>query len=146
MYCRNCGAYVPGNEALCEACRMELVIQQPREVQMDLSAEGRGIAIASIIVGFVGGFLGGLITMVTAMLEAVPVAILMGLVTVGCLVFGIIGGAKGISAFRYAGRMNARRPIASLICGIIGLATSCFFLLYWFIMLFAVGAAFSMYI
>ena len=146
MYCRQCGAFVPGYEELCEACRMETVIQQHKEVQMDLSSEGRGIAIASIIVGFVGGFLGGLLTMISAMFEIAPVAVLMGLVTVGCLVFGIIGGAKGISAFRYACRMNARRPIASLICGIIGLATSCFFLLYWFIMLFAVGAAFSMYI
>lgn len=146
MYCRQCGAFVPGYEELCEACRMEMVIQDRKEVQMDLSREGRGIAIASIIVGFVGGFVGGLIAMVTGMLGVMPVAVLMGLVTVGCLVFGIIGGAKGISAFRYACRMNARRPIASLICGIIGLATSCFFLLYWFIMIFSVGAAFSMYI
>lgn len=153
MYCRNCGTVVPGYEELCEACRMEMIIHRQKEPQLDMSREKRGVAIASIIVGVVGylvpfivlfGVLAGMSNSYTYR-RGLPegmgvVAILMSILAIGCQIFGIIGGAQGIAAFRRAGRMNARRPIASLICGIIGLADACIFLLYWVIVIFAVGA------
>lgn len=151
MYCRNCGTVVPGYEELCEACRMEMIIQQHKEPQLDMSREKRGIAIASIIVGTVGylvpfivlfGVIAG-IGSSSYYRRGLPdgmgvVAVLMSIIAIGCQIFSIIGGAQGIAAFRRAGKMNARRPIASLICGIIGLSDACIFLLYWIIMGFAV--------
>lgn len=131
MYCRNCGTVVPGNEELCEACRMEQLIQKSQAPKLDMSRESRGAAIVSIILGSIGLLLS--IIVYAVMLSVGGGGLLLFVFACGlvCTVFSIINGVRGISAFKRAGRMNAIRPVASLVCGIIGLNIACVSGIYW---------------
>ena len=130
MYCRNCGTVVPGNEELCEACRMEQLIHKTQAPRLDMSGECRGSAILSIVMGIIG-LIFAVITMVVVPLSYnYAAAGALVIIAIACTVVGIINGISGISAFKRAGQMDAIRPDASLICGIIGLVTSCISAIY----------------
>ncbi|MBE5804361.1 MAG: hypothetical protein E7316_07610 [Clostridiales bacterium] len=142
MYCRNCGTVVPGNEDLCEACRMEQIIQKDQSApRPDMSGECRGAAICSAILSFVGLIL-SIVALALAMEELVGGFVFITMAGLACSVIALINGIRGISAFTRAGRLGATRPIASLICGIIGVSVTAFALLYWFIAIIGAIASF----
>jgi len=136
MYCRNCGTVVNGNEELCEACRMEQIIHKSETPRIDMSGECRGAAITSAALGFGSLFLAiGAFASIAARSGMVTGLLLIG--ALACIVIAILLGIKGISAFRRAGLHNAIRPIASLVCGIIGVSLAGFSAIYWFFALVA---------
>lgn len=136
MYCSKCGKVTYGNNELCESCQ-QAAGQTAVAPRLDMSGEGRGAAIGSIVLGIAGIILMA-IAFACAAGNSVGGAVFFILGSLACLVLGIINGARGIKAFRRAGAMNATRPIASLICGIIGLCTAAIALIYWVIILAAV--------
>jgi len=71
--------------------------------------------------------------------ESVGGAVFVGLACLACTVLGIINGIRGIVAFRRACRAKASKPIASLVCGIVGLEIAAVTLIYLFCLGF-VGA------
>lgn len=142
MYCRNCGTVVPGNEEYCEACRMEQLIHKAGSPSRDMSHEGRGQAIASLCMSAVGFF--STTTIITQIAEAGGLApILAAILSVGVVVgiiLSLVFGIRGIAAFGRAARYNAQRPVASLVCGVIGVVLACITLCY----LLSLCGAFSM--
>lgn len=138
MYCRKCGVEVPNNEELCEACRMEQIIIDTNAPRLDMSHEARGAAITSTILSIVG-FIMVFVTLATAAVGNGGVTAFVSMLTLGCFVISLILGFNGISAFRRAGRENADRPVASLVCGIIGVATTSFGILYYLIVVVALS-------
>lgn len=137
MYCRNCGVEVPNNEELCEACRMEQIISETNAPRVDMSHECRGAAITSAVLSIVGLVMVGIMAGLRAF-GSVLVGALFSMTTLGCLIICLILGIRGISAFRRAASVDAARPVASLVCGIIGVVTTGFGMLYYLIAIFAV--------
>lgn len=134
MYCRNCGTVVPGNEELCEACRMEQIIQRSQTPRPDMSKEGRGAAIAAVILSAIGLIL-SIAALVTLPITGSGAILFLFASGLACAVISIINGIRGISAFRLAGRKNAVRPVASLVCGIVSLNLNAVALIYWFVIM-----------
>lgn len=124
MYCRKCGVEVPNNEEICEACRMEQIIIETNAPRLDMSHEGRGAAITSTILSIVGFIMIFVMLGTAATARSGGTPVLVSLLTLGCIIISLLLGINGISAFRRAGRENADRPVASLVCGIIGVVTS----------------------
>lgn len=129
MYCRNCGTVVFNDEDLCESCRIEQAIYAPQPTRIDMSKECRGAAIASAAVGVLGIIVSMTLMSVSVFCGDVLLVLLI-LLSAGAAAMAIIQGVRGIKAFRKACRINADRPIASLICGIVGVSAGGLTVLY----------------
>lgn len=116
MYCQKCGVEVHGFAKLCDACRMEQLSVDEDAPWVDMSSDGRGAAIGSIVMGNLGIMpLTGAIVSPTR-----GGTVIWLLLTLTCLFIGLGLGIRGIAAFRRTAGLKGKRPVASLVCGTIG--------------------------
>ena len=114
---------------------MERLIHKTEMPQIDMSHEARGSAVASVILSTVGLIL-MIVTLAVIHMQRAT-ATFVAMFACACTAIGIIKGISGISAFKRAGEMDAKRPVASLVCGIVGVVTAGFSCLYFLLVVVA---------
>lgn len=133
MYCRYCGAKLEDGADMCDACYEKKYGKiTPAESRLDMSQEGRGAAIASIVLAVVGLF-SMLIGIALIASEIYGLVVFLGLVSLATTVVSVIMSVRGIKAFIKACKEKAVKPIASLVCGIVGLNFSVVSVIYWIV-------------
>ena len=134
-YCRKCGKKLEDNAELCENCRNEELVfgDGSEEVTSAVSQAGKkdGFvkALLSVILPYAASVLFGVVLGVIigfGLLDTLQKAgiVIVGMLFIAPMVISIIFGIQSIKAFVRNKREGRAKPIATLVLGIIGLATS----------------------
>ena len=152
MYCRNCGKEIGPNETLCTDCRIEEILNAkapaqpqpaPAPVQTGSKKEGFGGALTSTILGAVAFFIScyafGLVLGIMLEMNAgygsyipeyiMSQGIILTVISLGMGVPSLILGILGMKTFFRAKNEGRIKPVPTLVCGIIGLASGALTLL-----------------
>lgn len=144
-YCKRCGKFVQTEGDLCEDCRnSELIFGEFPTTGAPVAPADPGTrmdgfpkALVSVILGVVS-FIFAIVTYVlmSAFIAGglgVAFPIIFGILTVGGIVVSVIFGVKSIVKFVDSKRRGKVKPIATLVCGIVGCASSALAVLYLFL-------------
>lgn len=156
MYCKKCGRYLNGNADLCEECKEKEVT-----AYVENEDTGFGKALAGTITGVIGYIfmmiafcifvvaieisafeyldmemydedlfeLSNIINFEALMPSSIVCMIIGAVLSVFALVFGI----KSIAKFKQCVKMGMKKPVATLVLGIVGVASSVLTILFLFI-------------
>lgn len=142
MYCRKCGKQIDYDEPICNECR-EAEIFFDDSVNNDFSQpvgdpkEGFGLALASTIIGAITLFI--IITAITIITDilvgtiynvSAGISSIISTLCLGGAIPALIFGIKSIKCFIAAKRDGRIKPVATLVCGIIGLVLSALAMFY----------------
>lgn len=153
MYCRKCGKEIFYDAPICKECEeAELFFnfnEQPINFQQEPVGdrkEGFGKALTATILGVIAVFISAIaFGVVTALIEQytanyyydttaigsiVAVGVVFSLIAVGLSIPSLILGIKSIKVFKLAVNEGRVKPIATLVLGIVGVATSALAFLY----------------
>ena len=144
MYCKKCGKFITSDAVLCNECTEEMLKNeqgftkteqtytakpQTQTVQKGSSMQGFGKALAAAIIPEVAAAVGmiGFIVGVSGLPKATgiySVGAFVMFVSIALCVVAIVFGAKSISLANSLARDGYKRPIATMVCGIVGLAAA----------------------
>lgn len=153
MYCRKCGKEIFYESPICKECEeAELFFnfnEQPINFQQEPVGdrkEGFGKALTATILGAIAVFISAIaFGVVTALIEQytanyyydttaigsiVAVGVVFSLIATGLAIPALILGIKSIKVFKLAVNEGRVKPIATLVLGIVGVATSALAFLY----------------
>ena len=144
MYCKKCGKFITSDAVLCNECTEEMLkTEQPsanktqtytakpqtQTVQKGSRMQGFGKALiaaiipeVAVIVGIIGFLLGGVGMAEGVWMQVTGIVLLF--IAIAMCVLAIVFGAKSISLANSLARDGYKRPIATMVCGIVGLAAA----------------------
>lgn len=146
MYCRKCGKQIDYDAPICNECR-DAEIFFGDSSNKDFSQpigdrkEGFGQALASTIIGAITFFISLIaMTIITIAIEeitygyngggSIGISIFLAVSCLGGAIPAMIFGIKSIKCFIAAKRDGRIKPIATLVCGIVGLVLSALTIFY----------------
>ena len=145
-YCTKCGRMTDGSSELCENCRNEELIfgdetATATEVTVDDykkkvgRMDGFGKALTSAILGNVANsILGSGLGLTTGSSDA-SFLVFSFVMALAPMIIAIIFGIKSIKTFVRNKKMGLAKPIATLILGIVGLASAVLEILLFFVLI-----------
>ena len=148
-YCRKCGKQIETNEELCEDCRNEEIIFGDYNSCYDYTKEensgrmnGFGKALASCILGSVAlSVLSVILNLLVYVIESnqrgsnLVGIVVLSFFMMGAVVISLIFGMNSIKTFKANIKEGKAKPIATLVCGIVGCVCSGMSILFVLIML-----------
>lgn len=141
-YCRKCGKWIETEGDLCDDCRnAELIFGEAplpeRRADSGSRMDGFPKALVSAILGVTAALIVSIVNVLMAgyliagKLPAVSVILSLGTVAaVGAIIVSVLFGVKSIKKFVDNKNRGKVRPIATLVCGIGGCASSGVALMY----------------
>lgn len=134
-YCRKCGKWIETEDLYCDDCRNAEIIfgdVLPPEKPVDRGSRMDGFpkALASTIVSAAVFIIMIVCFVLSAVDGSVAFYILGIMISLGGSIVSIIFGVKSIVTFANNAKQGKLKPIATLICGIVGCAMSGIDLLY----------------
>ena len=144
MYCKKCGKFINSDASVCNECAEEMLRKeqgstkteqtytakpQTQTVQRGNIMEGFGKALAAAIIPEVAAIVGmiGFVVGASGLHKATgiySVGAFVMFVSIALCVVAIVFGAKSISLANGLARDGYKRPIATMICGIVGLVSA----------------------
>lgn len=144
-YCKKCGRMTDGSSELCENCRNEELIfgdetATATEVPIDDykkkvgRMDGFGKALTSAILGNVANSILGSGLGLSSGSSDVTFLVISFVIALAPMIIAIVFGIKSIKTFVHNKRMGLAKPIATLILGIVGLASVVLEILLFFVL------------
>ena len=145
MYCRKCGKEIDYDAEYCLECegREKEVVQpvyyeQPQQPQASVSepngpgrTEGIGRAITASVLSVVAFMLSAIA--IGVIYDSVGACIVMFIASIPFAIVSMVNGSKSIKVFQNAVTNRYPKPVATLVCGIVGLSIGAFALTYAFL-------------
>ena len=170
MYCRKCGRRIDYDALICRECEEEQRRSaESQQVEQTVNAsvrpapvgnrkEGFGKALASTIMGSVSFFVFIIALVVMSVASALYISsttyygtsgytagMLIGFVllfaSLGVSIVSLIFGIQSIKCFVKAKNEGRAKPVATLVCGIVGIVMSAFTLMYGGVFILSLGSS-----
>lgn len=132
-YCRNCGKEIDSNEELCETCRNRALILDEGISSVDTTKKQNGGHMDGFVFALWSCILGTLSVFFSYFIILFP---LISIIMIAQIVISIVFGVRSINQFVENKRLGKTKPIATLVCGIVGCVSSGIAIFISFIMIF----------